>query len=117
MQELDFAFIANPIEINQEYAKYIENLVTEKWRDDKALEALLENENFADTVGHDRVRLIIERIDVLRKEEEENEKLEEALRLAKEAHTIALQTQALLPKQEQQVEDKSSLEEEKKESL
>ena len=117
MQELDFAFIANPLEINQEYAKYIENLVTEKWRDDKALEALLENENFADTVGHDRVRLIIERIDVLRKEEEENEKLEEALRLAKEAHTIALQTQALLPKQEQQVEDKSSLEEEKKESL
>jgi len=96
LQELDFAFIANPLEINQEYAKYIENLVTQNWRDEKALSALLENENFADTVGHDRVRLIIERIDVLRKEDEENEKLEEALRLAKEAHAMALETKSLV---------------------
>jgi len=108
LQELDFAFIANKLEINQEYAKYIENLVTDKWRDDKALEALLENENFADVVGHDRVRIIIERIDALRKEEEEHEKLEEALSLAKEAHTMALETKALLQANKEPKEEKSS---------
>jgi hypothetical protein len=107
LEELDFAFIANPLEINQAYAKYIENLVTDKWRDEKALEKLLENENFADVVGHDRVRLIIERIDELRKEEVEHEKLEEALRLAKEAHAMALETKTLMAaKEPKEVEEK-----------
>ena len=101
LQELDFAFIANPLEINQEYAKYIENLVTQQWRDDKALETLLKYKNFADVVGHDRVRLIIERIDDLRKEIEEHEKLEEALKLAKEAHALALETKALMDKKKE----------------
>jgi len=105
LQDLDFAFIANKLEINQEYAKYIENLVTDKWRDDKALEALLENENFADVVGHDRVRLIIERIDNLRKEIQENEKLQEALTLAKEAHALALEAKALVNLKESKKEE------------
>jgi len=100
MQELDFAFIANRLPINQEYAKYIENLVTENWRDEKVLDSLLQNDNFADTVGHDRVRLIIERIDTLRKEDDENEKLQEALRLAQEAHAMASETKELLATQE-----------------
>ena len=113
LQELDFAFIANPLEINQEYAKYVEDLVTDKWRDDKALESVLENENVSAVIGHDRVRIIIERIDVLRKEEEEHEKLEEALRLAKEAHAMALETKALLPQTSEQ--ENSSDETEKKE--
>ena len=91
LEELDFAFIANKLEINQEYAKYIEDLVTDKWRDDKALESVLKNDNITDVIGHDRVRIIIERIDLLRKEEEEHEKLEEALKLAKEAHAMALE--------------------------
>ena len=96
LEELDFAFIANPLEINEGYADYIESLFTANWRDESRLDAILQNDNITKVVGHDRVRQVIERIDALRAEQEENEKLQEALSLAKEAHAMALEAKELV---------------------
>jgi uncharacterized Fe-S cluster-containing radical SAM superfamily protein len=111
IEELDFAFIANPIAIQQAYSDYLESLVTDGWRDANRLEALLEKEKFADTIGHDRVRIVIERIDALRATQEESEKLEEALTLAKEAHAMALETKSLLDAKKESEEDSKAQEE------
>ena len=106
MQELDFAFIANPVEINQQYADYLENLITDAWRDDKGLEKLLEYENLSRVIGHDRVRNVIERIDTLRKEFDEKEMAQEALQLAKDAHRLALETKTLMDLKEKNAQKK-----------
>jgi hypothetical protein len=104
-QDLDFAFIANPLEITQGYAKYIEELITQEWRDDKALEALLERKNVENIIGHDRYRIVIERIDELRKVIDEQKVAQEALELAKEAHLMATELKALVSQeQEKQLE-------------
>jgi hypothetical protein len=113
IQKLDFAFIANPLEINQEYANYIESLITDTWRDAQELETILEYENLTNVIGHDRVRQVIERIDVLKQEKEENEKLQEALEKAQEAHRIALETRELLELKEKEKEPTILVEEEK----
>jgi len=104
-QDLDFAFIANPLEITQGYAKYIEERITQEWRDDKALEALLERKNVEKIIGHDRYRIVIERIDELRKVIDEQKVAQEALELAKEAHLMATELKALVSQeQEKQLE-------------
>jgi len=95
-KELDFAFMANPLEINQEYKHYVETLITDNWRDDTALEYIEKQEQLTRVIGHDRVRQVIERVDALRTEKEADQKVQEALTLAQEAHKIALETQALV---------------------
>jgi len=105
-QELDFAFIANPVEINQQYADYLESLITDAWRDDNELEKLLEYENLTRIIGHDRVRLVKERIDGLKKGFNETEMAKEALELAKEAHRLALETKTLMELKEKNAQKK-----------
>jgi len=105
MQDLDFAFIANPLTIQQEYASYLESMITHAWRDDKALEALLENKHFERILGHDRVRQIIERIDQLRKEIDETAMAKEALETAKEAYRLALETKTLMEMREKRLRE------------
>jgi hypothetical protein len=101
-QDLDFAFIANPLEITQGYAKYIEELITKEWRDDKALEAILERKNVESLIGHDRYRIVIERIDELRKVIDEQKMAQEALTLAQEAHRMAKELQVLVGKEREE---------------
>jgi hypothetical protein len=93
--ELDFAFIANPLEIQQDYKSYIEHKITDSWRDHEALEKLLQHENIENAIGHDGVRKVIERIDALTKELNEEEVAREALDIAKEAREIALEARNL----------------------
>jgi len=109
MQELDFAFIANPLEIHQDYANYFEQLLTDAWRDDTTLEELLSYENLSRVIGHDRVRNVIERIDTLRKEFDEKEMAQEALQLAKDAHRLALEAKTLIELKEKNAHKEEGL--------
>ncbi len=99
LQELDFAFMENPLEISQQYEDYIEGVITENWRDDNKLNDLLKRDFVTRIIGHDRVRIVIERVDQLRNEEKQNEMTKEALETAKEAHKIALEAKELAQKQ------------------
>lgn len=115
---LDFAFIANPLEIQQDYKSYVEQKITQNWRDSEELQKLLQNANVENVIGHDSVRKVIERIDVLTKELHEEEVAKEALDIAKEAREIALEARALARQNnedsEEITEDKET---EKKETL
>jgi len=115
-QKLDFAFIANPLEITQEYENYLESLLTENWRDAQKLANLLEYENLTNVIGHDRVRNVIERVDTLKKEFDEKQVLQEALEKAQEAHRIALETKTLLELKEkkEKIEKQDTQESEEK---
>jgi len=104
LEALDFAFISNPIEITQNYAEYLESLITDGWRDAKRLAELLEQESLTRIIGHDRVRQVIERVDALEKDADEENRVEEALELAKEAHRLALETKTLLELKEKKSE-------------
>ena len=93
--EFDLAFIANTTPITQNYANYLENKVTENWRDSDYLDTLLSYENVTNVLGDDRARLVIERIDLLRKEYDEKEILNEALQTAQEAKQLAKEAKEL----------------------
>jgi len=94
-EEFDLAFIANPTEINNNYATYIEEMITNSWRDEERLSTILEFENVTNVIGHDRARNVIERIDSLKEETKQNDMLEEAISTAKEAIEIAKEAKEL----------------------
>ena len=89
--EFDLIFIANKTEINADYKNYLENLLTENWRNDTYLEILIGSENVANTIGHMQDRQVIERIDRIRKEVVEKQILDEALSTARQAEIVALE--------------------------
>ncbi|NPA65580.1 MAG: hypothetical protein GXO11_01725 [Epsilonproteobacteria bacterium] len=99
-QEIDFAFMQNPLEISQKYADYVETLITDNWRDAQKLQEILDKEFMTNIIGHDRVRIVIERVDQLHNEAKQEEQTNEALELAKEAHKIALEAKEIAQKQE-----------------
>jgi hypothetical protein len=111
IQELDFAFIANPLEITHDYVNYLESLITDKWRDADALDTVLSYDKLEKYIGHDRVRQVIERIDALRKTFDEEKTLKEALELAQEAHRIALETKTLIDLKEKAPQNNGEQEE------
>ena len=89
--EFDLIFVANKTEINADYKNYLENLLTENWRNDIYLEILIGSENVADTIGHMQDRQVIERIDRIRKDVVEKQILDEALQTARQAEIVALE--------------------------
>jgi hypothetical protein len=97
-EAVDFAFIANPLEITQQYAKYVEHKITAAWRESERLEELLQKENIHNVIGDDRVRNVIERIDALRKNVDEEALLKEALAIANEAKIAALEAKEMVAK-------------------
>ena len=99
--EFDMAFIANPTPITQSYANYIESKVTANWRDSEYLDKILEYKNVTNVVGHDRARIIIQRVDELRDADVERQTVEDVLKLAKEAKELAQEAKELASKEKQ----------------
>jgi len=100
--EFDMAFIANPTPITQSYANYIESKVTANWRDSEYLDKILEYKNVTNVIGHDRARIIIQRVDELRDADKERQTIEDVLKLAQEAKEIAQEAKSLVaPKKEE----------------
>jgi hypothetical protein len=99
--EFDMAFIANPTPITQSYANYIESKVTANWRDSEYLDKILEYKNVTNVVGHDRARIIIQRVDELRDADKERQTVEDVLKLAKEAKELAQEAKELASKEKQ----------------
>ncbi len=89
--EFDLIFVANKTEINADYKNYLENLLTDHWRNDIYLEILIGSENVANTIGHMQDRQVIERIDRIRNEVAEKQILDEALETARKAEILALE--------------------------
>ena len=89
--EFDLVFVANKTEINAEYKTYLENLLTDNWKNDTYLEILIGSENVADRIGHIQGRQVIERIERIRKEVVEKQILDEALATARQAEIVALE--------------------------
>ncbi len=92
---LDLAFIANPVKIEQEYKKYIDESLTSNWRDEEHIEFISKAKGVLEVLGHMEYRTLIQRIDTLRIEEKNSKKIEEALAIAKRAETIALEAKSL----------------------
>jgi hypothetical protein len=100
--EFDMAFIANPTPITQSYSSYIESKVTANWRDSEFLDKIVEYKNVTNVIGHDRARIIIQRVDELRDADKERQTIEDVLKLAQEAKEIAQEAKSLVaPKKEE----------------
>ena len=97
----DLAFIANATPITQSYASYLESKVTTNWRDSEYLDKILEYKNVTNVIGHDRARVIIQRVDALRDEHKEKQTIEDVLKLAQEAKEIAQEAKELASKEKQ----------------
>jgi len=93
--EFDLVFIANGTEINENYKSYLENLLTDNWRNVTYLEILIGSEKVADRIEHIQARQVIERIDGLKKEFAEKQILDEALKTARDAEIIALEAKSI----------------------
>jgi len=91
---LDLAFVANPLDIQQGYKAYIDNSLTSNWRDEEHIEFISKAPRVVEVLGHMDFRSIIERIDGIRNEKENRKMAIEALLVAKRAETIALEAKA-----------------------
>lgn len=92
---LDLAFIANPLQIENEYKKYIDESLTNNWRDKEHIEFVSKSKGVIEVLGHMEFRTLIERVDNIALNEENTKKIEEALTIAKRAESIALEAKSL----------------------
>ncbi|WP_321468151.1 hypothetical protein [Halarcobacter sp.] len=92
---LDLAFIANPLQIENEYKKYIDESLTNNWRDKEHIEFVSKSKGVIEVLGHMEFRTLIERVDNITLNEENTKKIEEALTIAKRAESIALEAKSL----------------------
>jgi len=92
---LDLAFIANPTKIENQYKKYIDESLTNNWRDSEHIELVSKAPGVLEVLGHMEFRTLIERIDNLGIESENRKMVKEALTIAKRAESIALEAKAL----------------------
>ncbi|XOB63409.1 hypothetical protein ACMC56_06265 [Campylobacterota bacterium DY0563] len=92
---LDLAFIANPLSIENEYKKYIDESLTNNWRDKEHIEFVSKSKGVIEVLGHMEFRTLIERVDNIALNEENTKKIEEALVIAKRAESIALEAKSL----------------------
>ncbi|RXK13892.1 hypothetical protein CP965_00135 [Halarcobacter mediterraneus] len=92
--DLDLSFIANPIEIQNDYKNYIDNSLTSNWRDEKHIEYVSRAKGVLEVLGHEEFRSLIERVDRIKTDIENNKKIEEALKIAKRAESIAIEAKS-----------------------
>lgn len=96
--DLDLAFIANPLKINNEYKKYIDESLTNNWRDSKHVDYVSKAPGVLEVLGHVEFRTLIERLENIAIQEENRKMVEEALAIAKRAEIIALEAKSLSKK-------------------
>lgn len=92
---LDLAFIANPLKIDSDYKDYLDNSLTSNWRDEEHIKFLSKAKGVLDVLGHEEFRSIIQRIETLEIEKKNQEKIQEAINIAKRAESIALEAKGL----------------------
>jgi len=93
--KLDLAFIANPLQIENQYKKYIDESLTNNWKDKEYIEFVSKSKGVIDVLGHVEFRTLIERVDNIALNKENSKKIEEALTIAKRAESIALEAKSL----------------------
>jgi len=100
--DINLALIANNFSLNNKFflKEYLDELITNSWREDELLEKINSSKNVAKIIGHDESRKVIERVDSLRSEDENKKMLQDALNLAKEAKEIALEAKKIVIKEE-----------------
>lgn len=96
--DLDLSFIANPLEITNEYKNYIDVSLTNNWQDKAHVDYVSKAPGVLDILGHMEFRTLIERIDNIAIQEENTRKMDEALAIAKRAEIIALEAKSLSKK-------------------
>ena len=113
--DINLALIANNFSLNNKFflKEYLDELITNSWREDELLEKINSSKNVAKIIGHDESRKVIERVDSLRSEDENKKMLQDALNLAKEAKEIALEAKKIVIKEENDTLDIEQNEEEK----
>lgn len=92
---LDLAFIANPTKIDSDYKSYLDKSLTSNWRDSEHIEFISKAPGVLEVLGHMEYRTLIERMDNISIENENKIMVEEALRIAKRAESIALEAKSL----------------------
>jgi len=92
---LDLAFISNPLKINNGYKQYLDNSLTHNWRDEKHIKFLSKSKGVLDILGHEEFRGIIQRIETLENSKKLEEKIDEAIKIAKKAELVALEAKSL----------------------
>ncbi len=65
---LDLAFIANPAKINANYKKYLDETLTNNWKDEKYIDFISKSPGVLDVLGHMEYRTLIERMDLYQNE-------------------------------------------------
>lgn len=92
---LDLAFIANPTKIDSDYKSYLDKSLTSNWRNSEHIEFISKAPGVLEVLGHVEYRTLIERMDNISIENENKIMVEEALRIAKRAESIALEAKSL----------------------
>lgn len=92
---LDLAFIANPTKINSNYKKYLDETLTNNWRDAEHINFISKAPGVLDVLGHIEYRTLIERMDNIGIENENKKMVEDALAIAKRAESLALEAISL----------------------
>lgn len=92
---LDLAFIANPVKIDNEYKNYIDYSLTNNWKDKEHIEFVSKSKGVIEVLGHVEFRTLIERVDNIGRNEENTKKIDEALAIAKRAESMAVEALSL----------------------
>jgi len=87
--DLDLAFVANETKITSDYSNHIDCQITDNWRDLTYINHIINSPRVLETIGHISYRNVLERIERLEKDEETNNAIAEALKIARRAETIA----------------------------
>ncbi len=93
--DVDLSFIANDIKLDVDYADYLDNQITNNWKDMAYIDHIMNAPKVLETIGHISYRSIIERIEKLKKDEETNKTIAQALEIARRAESIAIEAKAL----------------------
>ena len=92
---LDLAFIANSTKIDANYKNYLDETLTNNWRDAEHIDFISKAPGVLDVLGHMEYRTLIERMDNIGIENENKKMVEEALAIAKRAESLALEAKSL----------------------
>ncbi|MBS9782916.1 MAG: hypothetical protein KGV43_03855 [Arcobacter sp.] len=94
--DVDLAFMANDLEIDSNYADYLDNQITSNWKDLGFIDHVMNAPKVLETIGHISYRSILERIEKLQKDDEINKAVSQALETARRAESIAIEAKALV---------------------
>lgn len=93
--DLDLAFVANEVKINDEYKKHLDNKLTENWKDISYIKYIIEAPRVIETIGHIDYRNVLERIEKLQTQDENNKMISQALEMARNAQELANEAKAI----------------------